>query len=203
MRLPVPRILTGLGILAIALGLVVWLGARLGFLLQAPAASPVKADLIVALGGDGGARAVKAAELYRQGYAPRVLLTGVEGGDDWTRRHYLDWRAKYLIDEGVPRSALLFDDVSRSSWAEAVNTLGLMRREGWKRVLIVSDPPHLWRLEWVWHRLAPNAGVEYRLVASQPRWWHPGRWWADEQSESFVVSELIKITYYEVAHRRE
>jgi hypothetical protein len=134
-------------------------------------ASPVKADRIVALGGDGGARVVKSAALHREGYAPRLLRTGVEGGDDRTRRHYLDWRAKYLIDQRVPRSALLFDNASKSSWEEAVSTLALVRREGWKRGLIVSDPPQLWRLSWVWHRLAPPAGIEYRVVAPRALNW--------------------------------
>jgi len=107
----------------------------------------------------------------------------------------------YLTNDEVPPGALLFDDASKSSWDEAVNTLALMRREGRKRVLIVSDPPHLWCLNWVWSRLAPTAGVDYRLIASEPHWWHPARWRADEQSRSFVASELIKIAYYEFAHR--
>jgi len=114
-----------------------------------------------------------------------------------------DSHARYVCDAlaaGKHVSALLFDDVSKGSWAEAVNTLALMRREGGKRVLIVRDPSHLWRLNWIWHRLAPPAGVDYRLVASRPRWWHLGRRWANEQSESFVVMELSKITYNEVAH---
>jgi uncharacterized SAM-binding protein YcdF (DUF218 family) len=186
--------------LAVVVAAGIAAGTRVGFFLQAPEAAPAAADLIVALGGDGGARAVRAAELFRQGYAPRVLLTGLEGGDDRTRRHYLDWRAGYLVDEGVPRAALLFDEASTSSWDEAVNTLALMKHHGWKRVLIVSDPPHMRRLSWVWARLATSAGVQCRLVTSDPRWWNPARWWANKDSGVFVVTELIKLAYYRVAH---
>jgi uncharacterized SAM-binding protein YcdF (DUF218 family) len=160
----------GLGVLAVVVAAGIAAGTRVGFFLQAPEA------------------------------APAVLLTGLEGGDDRTRRHYLDWRAGYLVDEGVPRAALLFDEASTSSWDEAVNTLALMKHHGWKRVLIVSDPPHMRRLSWVWARLATSAGVQCRLVTSDPRWWNPARWWANKDSGVFVVTELIKLAYYRVAH---
>jgi uncharacterized SAM-binding protein YcdF (DUF218 family) len=192
--------LVGLLVSAITLGVSITAVQRLGFFLQAPAAAPVPADLIVTLGGDGGARVLKAAELYLGGYAPRVLLTGVEGGHDRVRRHYLSWRARYLTDNGVPRAALMFDEASKSSWDEGVNTLELMRRQGWTRVLIVSDPPHLRRLHWVWHRLSAPAGIEYRLVASEPAWWDTAHWWGNEQSSQFVLSELGKMAYYRFVH---
>ncbi|MCC6474155.1 MAG: YdcF family protein, partial [Burkholderiales bacterium] len=79
-----------------------------GHFLQAPARAPVKADLLAALGGDNGARADKALELYRKGFAPRVLLTGPDSHSK-TRSAYLDFRARYLVENGVPEKALLFD----------------------------------------------------------------------------------------------
>lgn len=56
-----------------------------GNFLAAPAQSAVKADLLVALGGDNGGRAERVLKLYRKGYASRVLLTGPEGGHSRTR----------------------------------------------------------------------------------------------------------------------
>jgi hypothetical protein len=78
-----------------------------------------------------------------------------------------DSHARYVCDAlaaGKHVSALLFDDVSKGSWEEAVNTLALMRCEGWKRVLIVSDSRHLWRLNWIWRRLSAG-GLAAALVA--------------------------------------
>lgn len=50
------------------------------------------ADLIVALGGGAGSRDVKASQLFTAGYAPRVLLTGLENSAEATQPHYLHWR---------------------------------------------------------------------------------------------------------------
>ena len=118
------------------------------------------------------------------------------------RRHYLRWRAAYLIDEDVPPAALLIDETSKSSSEEAVNTIALMHDHGWSQVLIVSDPPHLWRLNWIWCRLAGPAGIDYRLVAAEASWWNPAHWWDNQHAAGFVLMELIKIVYYEFAHRR-
>lgn len=174
-----------------------FLGA--GEFLAAPAKAPVKADLLVALGGDNGARANEVLELYRKGFAPRILLTG-EGVHSKTREHYLNWRARYLVDQGIPENAVLYDRRSASSWDEAVNTLQLMRAMKLDRVLVVSDPPHMRRLAWVWARVFAGSGKQYTLVASDLDNWDAGRWWRDSPNAQFVFAEYVKLAYYLVQH---
>ncbi len=173
--------------------------ARAGFWLQAPAQTPVRADAIVVLGGDDGDRALRALELFRGGYAPLVVLTGVEHGETATPSA-LTWRADYLEERGVPRSSLRFEVESRNSYEEAVNVLAQMRQQGWRRVIVVSDPPHMRRLSWTWARVFQDSGLEYVLVSSDPPWWSPQRWWRDEASGSFVIMEFIKLGYYMAQH---
>jgi uncharacterized SAM-binding protein YcdF (DUF218 family) len=170
-----------------------FLGA--GHFLDAPARSPVKADLIFSLGGDNGGRADRVLELYRAGFAPRVLL-GAEGAHSRTRAAYLSWRARYLIDEGVPPLALLYDRRSLSSWEEAVNTLQLMQAMKLDRVLVVSDPPHMRRLSWVWDRVFEGSGKSYVLVSSAMDGWDAGGWWRTSPNAQFVFGEYIKLAYY-------
>jgi hypothetical protein len=56
------------------------LGFRsLGVWVAAGATPPVRADVIVTLGGDDGHRVRKVAEVFRAGYASTVLITGLEG----------------------------------------------------------------------------------------------------------------------------
>jgi uncharacterized SAM-binding protein YcdF (DUF218 family) len=173
--------------------------ARAGFWLESPAQEPVHADAIVVLGGDDGDRALRALQLYRDGYAPTLVLTGLEHGET-TTPPALNWRADFLAERGVPRSALRFEVESRSSYAEAVNVLAQMRQQGWHRVIVVSDPPHMRRLSWTWARVFRNSGLEYVLVASDPPWWSPRHWWRDEASGSFVIMEFIKLGYYFAEH---
>ncbi len=132
--------------------------------------------------------------------APKVLLTGLEGGHSKTRNAYLNWRARYLIDEGVPESAVLFDRRSASSWEEAVNTLRLMQSMKLERVLVVSDPPHMRRLLWVWARVFAGSGKAYTLVASDMEGWDATDWWRTSRNAQSVFGELIKLGYYLVQY---
>jgi uncharacterized SAM-binding protein YcdF (DUF218 family) len=183
--------------LAMAALVAGFLGA--GEFLEAPAQAPLKADLLVALGGDDGGRAGRVLELYRDGYAPKVLLTG-EGVNSRARTHYLSWRARYLVDAGIPESALLYDRRSTSSWDEAVNVLQLMRERNLDRVLVVSDPPHMRRLSWVWGKVFSGSGKAYVLAASDMDDWDAAHWWRTSPSAQFVFGEYIKLLYYLIQH---
>jgi uncharacterized SAM-binding protein YcdF (DUF218 family) len=170
--------------------------AMAGRFVSGPADVPAKADLIVALGGDGGNRVREAQRLYAASYAPRILLTGIEFGEPLTRPAYLEWRARFLTAQGVPENALLFDTRSGNTWEEAGSTLALMRQHGWRKVLVVSDPPHTRRLSWVWKRVFAGSGLEFRLVSSPMAGWAAEGWWRNEKSAQFVLMELIKLAYY-------
>jgi uncharacterized SAM-binding protein YcdF (DUF218 family) len=170
--------------------------SRAGYWLDAPGRSPAPADAIVVLGGDDGGRLARALLLYRERYAPAIVLTGIEHGNRATRSTYLTWRADYLVRQGVPRSALRYDTESNNSYEEATNILALMRKHGWRSVLVVSDPPHLRRLSWTWERVFKGSGLHYVLTPSEADWWSPGNWWRDEKSGAFVIMEYIKLAYY-------
>lgn len=170
---------------------------HLGSWLAAPAAAPIVADAVVVLGGDGGnGRATRAGELLLAGFVRQVVLTGSPGKADTVADAKADLRAKLLIDMGVPSSALLFDNASRNSWEEAHNSRLMMDEKGWQRVLVVSDPPHLRRLQLAWgHALAGREG-QFVLVAGNADWWHPEVWWRDERAARFVGGELMGLGYY-------
>jgi uncharacterized SAM-binding protein YcdF (DUF218 family) len=180
---------------AIAAAAFAWMVSRAGYWLEAPAMSPVRADAIVVLGGNDGDRALRALGLYRAGYAPKIVLTGLERGSASPPAN-LTWRAEFLVTHGVPKSALRFEVYSDNSFEEAENVLELMKKQGWRTVIAVSDPPHMRRLAWTWHRVFKGSGLSYALVASETQWWSPGNWWRDEKTGAFVITEYIKIAYY-------
>ena len=167
-----------------------------GNFLVAPAVSSEKADLIILLGGGTGSRTQAAADIYRHGYASIIVLTGLENGYPATRPVYLEWRARYLVDGGVPEAALIFDRAASNTWQEAVNTLHLMQSKGLRRVIVVSDPPHMRRLSWVWTKVFAGSGKEFRLVASPMVAWDAEHWWRNETTAQFVIMEYVKLIYY-------
>ena len=178
------------GLAALAYGI-----SRAGYWLQAPAQAPVRADAIVVLGGNDGDRALRALGLFKQGFAPRIVLTGLARGNAPPPAN-LTWRAEYLVAHGVPKSALRLEVYSENSYEEAQNILELMKKQNWRTVIAVSDPPHMRRLAWTWHRVFKGSGLGYALVSSNAQWWMPDMWWIDERSGAFVITEYIKIAYY-------
>jgi uncharacterized SAM-binding protein YcdF (DUF218 family) len=182
------------GVVAAAAG--AYAVSRAGYWLEAPARAPAPADAIVVRGGDDGGRLTRGLALYRARYAPTIVLTGLEHRNPAIRAAYLTWRADYLIRQGVPQAALRYDAESQNSYEEATNVLALMRKHGWRSVLVVSDPPHLRRLSWTWERVFKGSGLHYVLTPSEADWWSPGNWWRDEKSGAFVIMEYIKLAYY-------
>ena len=63
-------------------------------------------------------------------------------------------------------------------------------------MIVVSDPPHLRRVNWVWGKIFKDSGIEYFLSASHPSWWDEKNWWRNEMSMKFVTMEYLKIGYY-------
>jgi uncharacterized SAM-binding protein YcdF (DUF218 family) len=173
---------------------------NLGRWVAAGAAVPEPGDVIVALGGDDGHRIKRAAELFAAGFAPTVLITGLEGAPNAERQVYLDWRAKVLAGKGVPPDRVVFELTAKNSFEEAVASLELMRARGWQKALVISDAPHMRRLDWVWDRVFSGSGKTYRLVSSEAVWWDADRWWRSERSGQFVLSEVIKLGYYLVKY---
>ncbi len=167
-----------------------------GWFLEAPASPPTQADVLVVLGGESGDRTLTAVRLYTAGFAPRVLLTGLETSPPEARLAYLHWRTQILIAGGVPLERILYDSESNNSWEEAVNTRRLMQVHGWRRALVVSDPSHMRRLAWAWGKAFNGSGLEFSLVASAPSYWKPEAWWRDEKSAQAVLMEYIKLGYY-------
>lgn len=91
------------------------------------------------------ARLDHAADLYEQGLAPVVVVTG--GGQPGDRYSEAQAAAEYLYTQGVPDSAQRREVDGRNSWESLAATARFLRREGIDRVLLVSDPWHSYRID--------------------------------------------------------
>lgn len=94
---------------------------------------PVKADIVVVLGGGSHDRPERAAELFKNRAAAHVLVSGL--GDCHIYR-------RSLIEAGVPPPAIQMEDQSRTTKENAIFTVNLLRRQGVHRVIIVTSWYH-------------------------------------------------------------
>lgn len=83
--------------------------------------------------------------LFKQGMAPRLILTGGRGKGDTTTEAAVGRR--YAIRQGVPASAILLEDVGRTTDESMHGVAAIMHEAGVRRVVLVSDRFHLLRLD--------------------------------------------------------
>ncbi|MEO8394724.1 MAG: YdcF family protein [Chloroflexota bacterium] len=92
-------------------------------------------------------RAVRGAELWKQGYAPMIICSG--GYATWSSRSEADGCAEVLRANGVPPDAIILEDRSRSTEENAFYSHQIMQTRGWKTALVVTDGYHLLRATWI------------------------------------------------------
>lgn len=90
------------------------------------------------------ARLDHALTLYREKLAPLVVVTGGVGPGDTTSEALVGRR--YLVAHGLPESAVVVQAEGRSTMASMTAVSAWLRERGLRRVLLVSDPFHMFRL---------------------------------------------------------
>lgn len=86
-----------------------------------------------------------AVDLYQQGMAPLVAVTG--GRQSGDRATEASAAAGYLIGEGVPESSLRLETAGENSWQSLAATARFLMAEGVEDVILVSSPYHALRTE--------------------------------------------------------
>lgn len=151
--------------------------------------TPEKVDLLAVLGGGTGERVIKTKELYEKGVAALILLTGVKDLDE-------DPRARYLLYNGVDAANILYESHSTSTLEEAMNTLVLMRENGWESAVIVSDPYHMRRVKYSFDSASHHSDTFKLLFVPCVAEWAEGGWWRHKKSMWYVPLEAFKLMYY-------
>ncbi len=160
---------------------------------------PEPADAIVVLGGGLQSRPFEAAELYRMGYAPLVLVmrnalrkTDAMGitVDDTTAA------VKVLQAMQVPDSAIrVTDDFVFSTADEAAITAEWAKIHGWAMVLVPTNPFHTRRVRWLFRRALKGTECRVRTPIVLLETHAPTAWWKNEAGLVAFQNEVIKYAY--------
>ena len=107
------------------------------------------------------ARLDHAASLYNRHIAPLIVALGGDGGDQFSEGGV---GRTYLMGVGVPESAIIAETKSRST-AEAARRLAVIARTNqFRKLVVVSDETHLFRI----HAICAADGLNV-LVSPRPR----------------------------------
>lgn len=93
--------------------------------------------------------------LYRRGLAGKLIFTGGVGDGQTSAEG--DVGESFALSEGVPAHALLKETVSRTTRQNLEEAKKVMRAEGLRSAIIVSDPLHLKRASLMAKDLGLNA----------------------------------------------
>jgi len=157
-----------------------------------------EADAIVVVAGGTPFRERAAADLYRQGWAPRVLISRPLNPDAVEALvalgvRPLDLQAESrqtLLRFGVPAGALVvLSEPARITEDE----LAVVKREaqtrGWRRVILVSTPEHTRRVKTIWYR--GGSGEVEAIVRGTPYGQPEGPWWRSRRQAEAILHEYL------------
>ncbi len=186
----------GVWLLVLA-GLVVTLALTYGLLLEAAGRFLIvedrveRGDVIVVLsGGRRDERVRQAAVLYREGYAPLVMLSG---GEEMAGISIPELQRRQALALGIPASAFLFEGASTSTLEQAQMLRPILEGRRARRAIVVTSSYHTRRTRYLFRRVFQGSPVDIRVYPVQQDFYSPVRWWTRERDTEIVVLEYIKL----------
>ena len=170
---------------------------------------PAPSDAIVVLAGGDPERELEAADLYRAGYAPRILMThdpedpvlevlrarGIETASHLERR-LRDFRAFDVPDEAI---TILEPDVRTTmDEAEAIASWALKRRA--TSLLVVTSAYHTARSRFALMHALRGSGVTVRLRAAGAEPYDPSHLWEQRIQLRNSLFESQKLLFYHLRY---
>ncbi len=153
-----------------------------------------KADVILVLAGDdNGERTAAGIELYKQGYAGHLLMSG--GPLAW-HLTAAAWMKKQAVEAEVPAAAILTEDRSRSTIENAQFSLPLLEARGFRSVILVTSPYHTRRAALVFKKLYRPRGIGVTVYPVPRSEFQPHDWWLRHEDTGYVVWEYVSRLMY-------
>jgi len=191
----------GLVLLALLVAAAVVLGYNAAAWLKR-ADPPMTADAIVVLAGPY-TRSMYAADLYRAGHAPKVVLSEAVREKIWSQLEELGIRLppvpeiyrRVLQAKGVPADRI--EPLGRPALSTADEALAIAARFGkpGASVIVVTSPSHVMRSRLIIERALEGRGVRLAVCAT-PYESFPDEWWRSQDAAREVLLEWVKIGFF-------
>lgn len=157
---------------------------------------PENADLIFVFGGKRRERAEKAAQLYHQGWAGKIWISG--GDRRSTGIPEAEALRNAAVEAGVPPEAISIETSSINSLENvALSCPQLEARYGWsnlKRIMVVTSPVHMRRAQLLLSRHCP-AGTRLICCPDDRADVRADNWWTTREGLHLVLRELEKVRH--------
>lgn len=170
-----------------------------------------KADCLVPLRGDDFFRFQKTVDLLSEGYSENIVVSVTPG---ISKKYDLAYRVSGLDKASAKDLTLRFFDYFgknaerifftefevTSTFSEAVATKELMRKNGFKSLILVTSEYHMRRAFWIFKWVFQGTGVEIYNVTADSELFDPSKWWQKERDVRRVAEEYASFAVNFIFH---
>lgn len=150
-----------------------------------------KADAIVLLSGGGKVRNEEAVRLYERGAADTIVLTQTLGAGSSAT---ISETYRQLNLGGVPMYKIqTATGTATSTYDEARQVARLADRQGFKSILVVTDPYHALRARILFTSELKGQDVRVKVTSVSDHWYKPLTWMFHKEGWRVTITEIVKI----------
>lgn len=163
---------------------------------------PEPADVIILLQGDRFDRVEVAASLYKEGFAPAVLVIGNNeliglGKRPEENDVALEELKRALIEKGISSDVIDIENRAMNTRGQALFGIKLAIGKKWRRLLIVTSPYHILRAYYYFQEEADLQHWEGKIIVQTPKQdWDSVPGGREKNALEVLRSEIEKIKKY-------
>ena len=161
-----------------------------------------KSDVIFVLGGSSFDRGNAAAELYKAGYASKIVCLGenipfVFKAIDKNYTEAKVSKINIVRNNNVKKRDVDLLEIGTSTKEESEAIANYCAENKLKRVILISDKFHTRRIRRVFEPLLDELETELIIHGTGSTRYDEAEWWKKEEGLIMVNNEYVKLLYYE------
>lgn len=157
-----------------------------------------KSDAIVVLTGNGWERTDFGVELFKQGWAPQIVMVGSTGSRPPKEM------AKRAKSFGIQKEKIIIADKSSNTKQNAYEILALARQNSWTKIILVTSPHHQLRAHLTFQKTWKKQEGQVEIINFPPEKYS---WFelvesSRDKNKKFLRLELLVTELYQIVKYR-
>ena len=160
------------------------------------------ADAIICLSGDRETRNPECLRLWKEGYAERLFVTAEKPKNkefnklELSHLEFAQKVTKQMRLEVVWELLPSLTVGATSTFDEAADALAMAQKEGWKRIILVTDEFHTRRSLLAFKKVFEGSDIEVQVAGAPNELFSADNWWKSDRGIVAYFGETIKYPVY-------
>ena len=150
---------------------------------------PKKSDIIFCLGGSNIGRIITSIKLLENNYSTKNELIYIGK----KTKKLLRLKKQKNID--INKFNIIYEKSPKNTMEEMIFLEKYMMSKHYQSVLIVTDPFHSRRVDFLIKQFAKKLKGKYIIVSSNPPWWNKYYYFLNLKALGLSLCEIVKIVY--------